>query len=441
MFLKSTSLSAAVCACLLVAVSGYGAPNDFQFRKIDLQLLDEVNAFDPHIDDKGFVYPDRGLTAYLQGITARLLGGRPTPERVQYQVRVLRDSTVTAFGLPNGSIYLSTGMLAVLETEGQAATILGREIAHIANRHQYLQNRQARNKAIVYKATAAAAIPLAGTAPLFLVQQSFAGRWIYGDGYSEDKESDADRDGMALTRAAGYEPQSATRAFELLDEKLEIEPVATPYRRHDKLEKRIEGLSALAVLSSAGSPRDDATDKSDYLSRVADAVCYNIMADLESRRARTAVARARRLVNWKPDRPEYQVLLADAYRALGAKTSEPTEGELSYDGTHYRRQLLRMTPEEEQAKLLAKHGGADLKKANEATAEKLYLEAITRQPSLPAAHRGLGMLYQEQSRNDEAVYEFRRYLEVAPSSAADRLRIQGRLDELDKIRQRPVRQP
>jgi tetratricopeptide (TPR) repeat protein len=142
------------------------------------------------------------------------------------------------------------------------------------------------------------------------------------------------------------------------------------------------------------------------------------------------VARAQLLVDWKPERPEYRVLLADAFRELGAETAEPTKEELSFGGTSDRRQLLRMTPEEEQAKLLSRPGGAAVKKANEATAEKLYLEAITQQSSLPAAYRGLGMLYQDQSRNAEAAREFRRYLELVPADAPDRLRIERRLDRL-----------
>ncbi len=424
MILKSFPLGAAVLNCLLLT-PGYGNPRDFQFKSIDLRLLGEVNALDRHLEEGGSVYPDRELTAYLQAIAQRLVGSRPAPEYVEYHVRVLRDPTAQAFGFPNGSIYLSTGMLAALRTEAQIASVLGREIAHVAARHQYLHHREVRKQAIIATAVGLAAVPLVTIPPLLL--QSAAGQWIYRGGYGEKMESEADRNGLALMAAAGYDPQSAARAFQRLDEKLEIEPLATLYQDHDKIDQRLKELRKLAA--SLPSPAPDAGTEDDYLPHIADAVCYSIGAGLESRRPRTALARANRLVMWKPQRPEYRVLLADAFRELGAKSSEP---ELTSDRRHFQ----RMTPQEEQAELLSKPGGVEMQKANRAAAERLYLEAIAQQPSLPAAHRGLGMLYQEQSKNADAAREFRRYLELAPADALDRLRIERRLDQLSPAKER-----
>jgi len=277
---------------------------------------------------------------------------------------------VQAFALPNGPVYISTGMLSALETEGQMALVLAREIAHVAGRHQYRKKRLARDKAIMQ----IAASPF-GAGQLLMA--SLAWRWASGDGYGSVMENEADRDGLDATMAAGYDARSAARVFVLLDENLEFEPLASPYRRHDNLDRRVKSMRKLAG-SVPASGRGGALE-SDYFSHVANAMCYSIGADLESRRARTALARAQRLVNWMPERAEYRVLLADAYRELGAKTSEPTKEELSFGG-YDRRPLMRMTPEEEQAKLLAKRGGADVKKANETAAERLYPEAIARQP-------------------------------------------------------------
>jgi len=129
-------------------------------------------------------------------------------------------------------------------------------------------------------------------------------------------ESEADRDGLALMAAAGYDPQSAARAFSTLDERLEIEPLATLYQDHDKIQQRVTELRKLAA--PLPSPVPDAGTEDDYLPHVADAVCDSIGADLEAERPRTALARANRLVMWNPRRPEYRVLLADAFRELGA---------------------------------------------------------------------------------------------------------------------------
>jgi tetratricopeptide (TPR) repeat protein len=174
---------------------------------------------------------------------------------------------------------------------------------------------------------------------------------------------------------------------------------------------------------------------------VAPAICYNIQADLASRRARTAIARADRLVRWKPDEPLYRSLLADGYRMLGAKTSEPGPEELERRGqSEHRKRLTRMTEAEEQHDLLQLPDGPDRKMNNQAKAEELYLSTIEKNPESAEAHRGLAMLYEDQERFEDAVREFGKYLELAPPDAPDRLRIERRLEKAsqDLRGRRPV---
>jgi predicted Zn-dependent protease len=430
----------AVVLCSLAGAPGKGKPTDFQFTKIDLKLLADSDALDHHIEEKGLLYPDRDLGAYVQGIATRLLGGKPAPERVQYNVRVLRDPVVNAFASANGSIYLTTGVLAALDNEADLASIIAREIAHVANRHPYRENRISRQQAVARNLTVAS-LRLGGgvyaQVGLYLVRNEVAA-WIYSNGYAEAMEKVADQDELNLMTTAGYDPESAPRTFETLDEKLEVELATTTYRNHDKIQKRIKALREL-IGSGAHANSGSAASAGDYLTHVSAAVCDNIAADLESRRARTALARAQRLVSWQPARAEYLTLLADAYRALGAKTAEPTPKELTYSGNIDRRDLeQKTTPEEEQAKWLAQSGGPEVKAAHEAAAEKFYLEAVGRDTTFAVAHRGLGMLYQQQSKNDAAVREYRKYLECAPANAIDRLRFERRIEDLSKA---PVSNP
>jgi predicted Zn-dependent protease len=425
----SRTLAATVLTYILLLTPAVGDNRDFQFRKIDVNLLECSNELDRHFSESGFILPEPGLNDYVQSIYSRLLAGRPAPENVHFAVRVLRDSTVQAFGLPNGTIYLTTGMLAALGNEGQLAGIVAREIAHVSLRHQYLQNREARTKKIAAKIALVTSSETAGSVVFAILDHEGAFEWVYGNGYGEGKETEADRDSVALMSAAGYDPRSTLRALERLDENLEIEPQFMPYRSEGKLKKRILDIRRIIDTSKPASLPD--LSENDYLSHVSGAVLYNIGVDLESRRVRTSLARAKRLVNWKPDDGELLLLLADAYRDLGARTPEPAQEELASRANH-RWKLLRLTQEEEEKSLLDRPGGAELAKANETMAAALYLKAIALAPSLPGTHRGLGMLYQKQARNDDAAREYRRFLELAPAADLDRLRIQRRLDVLDK---------
>jgi len=437
---RRTPALASLFTCFLsAALAQSGAPQAFKFTPVDAKLLEEVNELDRQLEKKGLVYQDPELTAYLNNVATRMLGDQPAPEQVNFKFRVLRDPMVNAFAMPNGSIYVHTGLLATLENEAQLASVLAHEITHVTQRHTYQHNRSLRKKMVamhVFSAVSAAGgffpagslfgavLSVAGSVSQVLVAAS-----VFG--YSQDLERAADRNGVDLMTKGNYDARAMPRTFALLDEKLEIEPVETFWRTHPKLQERITTTTQLAGSQGLKEPR--AVSEDAYLALVAGAMRYNIGADLVSRRARTALARANRLVRWKPDDPANRVLLADAYRALGAKTAEPGQEEQSRHGqADHRKRLLKLTAEEEQKELLKKPDGAVERKANAERAEKEYLESIAKDSSFAEAHRGLGMLYEEQSRNADAAREYKRYLDLAPADALDRLRIERRLEKLEK---------
>ena len=124
------------------------AASEFKFNDIDRQVLEDCNAIDAQYGKKGLLLQDPDLQAYLDSVGKRVLGNRPSPEQVQFKFRALRDPMVQAFALPNGSVYVTTGLLSLLESEAQLAGVLGHETAHVFERHGYLENRSVRKKAL-----------------------------------------------------------------------------------------------------------------------------------------------------------------------------------------------------------------------------------------------------------------------------------------------------
>jgi hypothetical protein len=172
----------------------------------------------------------------------------------------------------------------------------------------------------------------------------------------------------------------------------------------------------------------------EYLAKTAPAICYNIAADLESRRARTAVDRATRLTKNFPDNPRYRVLLADAYRGLGAQTSQPTAEEREGHGKAERRkEFFKMTEQEAEARLLQKPEGQAALRENQAQAETLYQAVVESNPDYAEAHRGLGFLYEQQNKYAEAATEYRNYLDKVVGTSLDHLRIERRLAAVEKL--------
>jgi predicted Zn-dependent protease len=410
----------------------------FQFTKVDNNLRAEADAVDAQYEKRGLVLHDPDLQAYIDSMGSRILGNRPIPEKVTYRFLVLRDPMVNAFALPNGSVYITTGLLALLEDEAQLAGILGHETAHIYERHPYLENRSIRKKTVASEIIAAAAACVPGGYGAWLATAAAANvstlilvESIYG--YSREMESQADHDGLAAMTVAGYDPHAMAADFELLDQDrtLEYEPRPTFYHDHPNLRKRREEALAFADTHTPASLRT--VLKKDYIAAVAPAIVSNINTDIESRRPRTAVARATRLVDAFPGVPQYKVLLGDSYRELGAKTTVPTPDELTPEGEdRQRKKVLKMSEQEEQKALLNTPESQATLKENRAKAEKAFLAAIESDPQYALAYRELGFLYQDESRFADAALNYRHYLQLVADTSLDRLRIGRRLAEVEK---------
>jgi Zn-dependent protease with chaperone function len=354
-----------------------GPGQGFAFTKIDNDLFDEANAVDALYEKKGLVMHDPVLQAFLDSVGKRVLANRPIPENVTFRFRALRDPMVNAFALPNGSVYVTTGLLALLENEAQLAGVLGHETSHVFERHSYLQNRSIRKKTLAIEIIAAAANWVPGGYTYGLVAAAAADvntlilvETVYG--YSRELETQADSDGIAAMVAAGYNPHAMAVTFKLLDQDrtLDYEPNPTFYHDHPKLQER----EAVAVdyAEHHTPPGAQTGSEQDYLTALAPAIASSVDADIESRRPRAAVARATRLVNAFPGDSNYEMLLGESYRELGAKTTEPTPDELTQEGENrQRKQVLKMTEEQEQHKLLSTPEGRATLQQNQAAAEKL----------------------------------------------------------------------
>jgi predicted Zn-dependent protease len=65
---------------------------------------------------------------------------------VSWKFRVARDPQPNAFALPNGSIYVTTGLMTLIDNESQLAAVLAHELTHVMRRHTYAANRSNRKK-------------------------------------------------------------------------------------------------------------------------------------------------------------------------------------------------------------------------------------------------------------------------------------------------------
>ncbi|HEY3104331.1 MAG TPA: M48 family metalloprotease, partial [Pyrinomonadaceae bacterium] len=184
---------------------------EFKFGEVDLELLEQVNLLDRRFERDGLVFENEATNAYLFRIGQSLIPKGLTLENVSWKFRALRDPVPNAFALPNGSIYVSTGLLALMDNESQLASVIAHELTHVMRRHSYMQNRSNRKKfltmnvmAMVGALSPAGAVGTAIWAAMviapFIVLST-----IYG--YSRDMERDADLKGIDMMISAEYPPE------------------------------------------------------------------------------------------------------------------------------------------------------------------------------------------------------------------------------------------
>ena len=148
------------------------------------------------------------VTEYVNRVGQNLV--RNSDAKVPFTFQVIDDSTLNAFALPGGFIFVHTGLLIAAETEAEMASAMSHEIAHVAARHM---TRQACRAQLVNLAT----VPLIflGGWPGYAIRQGAqAAIPMTFLTFSRGFEAEADYLGLQYLYAAGYDPTASIDMFE-----------------------------------------------------------------------------------------------------------------------------------------------------------------------------------------------------------------------------------
>jgi beta-barrel assembly-enhancing protease len=307
-----------------------------------------------------FVIKDDALSAYLSELVCRL-GGEHCKD---VRVHVVRTPLFNASMAPNGMLQVWTGLLLRVDNEAQLAAVLGHELGHYLERHTVARLRDIKGKAAA--ATMLSVFGLAGAiASLGVVASAY--------GFSRDQEEQADRVGMRLMKAAGYDGREAAQVWDNLLAELKV-------RGGEDVGKR---SVMFATHPPAGNRRDE-------LLKLAGSGGGRLGAEELER----AIAAHR--LDWLQEeihRGQYEESVALLDRKLQQR---PDDAQLLYARGEVRR--LRAQGEDLEAAL------QDLQRGS----------AVDKAPA--ELFRSLGLLHKRRGEAEPATAAFEKYLALAPQA-------------------------
>ena len=211
---------------------------------------------------------DPVLDEYIQRLWAPLVKaaaarGELSPElqeRFAWRILLGRDRSVNAFALPGGYLGVHLGLIAVVSSDAELASVLAHELSHVTQRH-IARGMDEQSKmtpwvigSMILGAIAVSKNPQAGQG---LIMGSQAAAIQSQLSYSRDMEREADRVGFGVLSDAGYDPQGFVGMFNKLQQSAGVnDNGAYPYlRSHPLTTERIADMQSRQLLDAQASPK------------------------------------------------------------------------------------------------------------------------------------------------------------------------------------------
>jgi len=169
-------------------------------QKLGDQVVKEVEGQYPLVRDPL-------LLNYLNQIGQEILK-QAGPQPYPFHFYLLKDPQLNAFSVPGGHIFISTGIIEMMDSEGELAGLLGHEITHVMHHHISKQTDQ--QKKIGLATLAAVILGIFAGDPRItsaMLTGSMATAQTMALKYSRDDEDDADNYGFKTMSKAGFDPK------------------------------------------------------------------------------------------------------------------------------------------------------------------------------------------------------------------------------------------
>ncbi|MCK5902201.1 MAG: M48 family metalloprotease [Cocleimonas sp.] len=181
-------------------------------RRIGLNVIREIRATEPIIED-----PE--VSAWIRALGHRLLSHVPHSKNPFYFL-VSNDISVNAFATLGGVIVVNSGLILKTESESELAAVIAHEIAHITQHHAVRMMEQSGRDLLGVGMVALAGIiasQRSSDAGQALITGAVALQAHKALSYSREAEAEADRVGLRILTASGFNPKGMLSFWQKLD--------------------------------------------------------------------------------------------------------------------------------------------------------------------------------------------------------------------------------
>jgi predicted Zn-dependent protease len=188
------------------------------------------------------ILDDPEITEYLEAVGHKL-SSQAQEGHQNFDFFVVKDNEINAFALPGGFVGVNSGLLLETRNEGELASVLAHEIAHVSQRHIARSIAEQSRTGLVSTAAMLAAILLGaatGSGDMAMAGVMAAqGLAIQNQiSFTRENETEADRVGLGFLANSGFDPNTMPAFFEtlgrragasegLIPEMLRTHPVST----------------------------------------------------------------------------------------------------------------------------------------------------------------------------------------------------------------------
>ena len=205
----------------------------------DIQMTDEEEAklgeaVSERIRQRYGVVQDPAIHKYVS-LVGRVLAQASTRPGLQWRFIVLDTDGVNALAAPGGLVHITRGALSLMKSEAELAGVLGHEIIHVTEKHTIKAIQKGKMVQIGADETV-------GSSGVFnkLVDKATG---VVMAGFGREEELEADRKGIVVANAVGYEPHGLKNFLTTLADRNKASTEKQGlFASHPEMKERLEKL-------------------------------------------------------------------------------------------------------------------------------------------------------------------------------------------------------